>query len=164
MFDIGADELLLTAVVAIVVIGPKDMPRALRTLGKWVAKMRRMSTAFRSGIENVIREAELEEMEQEWRKQNAAIMSAHPADAAEADALAAAAAAHGNPAALPPPVDSQAVTGGASPEAGEARPVIADARIEPLSGFDPPAADVWMPPAPAPVPAAGPENPEKSNG
>ena len=41
MFDIGADELLLTAVVAIVVIGPKDMPRALRTAGRWIAKMRR---------------------------------------------------------------------------------------------------------------------------
>ena len=88
MFDIGADELLLTAVVAIVVIGPKDMPRALRTAGRWVAKMRRMSSAFRSGIENVIREAELEEMEAEWRKQNAAIMASHPPDAIEAEALA----------------------------------------------------------------------------
>jgi len=46
MFDIGADELLLTAVVAIVVIGPKDMPRALRTAGRWVAKLRRMSSAL----------------------------------------------------------------------------------------------------------------------
>lgn len=106
MFDIGADELLLTAVVAIVVIGPKDMPRALRTAGRWVAKMRRMSSAFRSGIENVIREAELEEMEAEWRKQNAAIMASHPPDAAEADALAAQAAAQGEPAALPPPVEA----------------------------------------------------------
>ena len=106
MFDIGADELLLTAVVAIVVIGPKDMPRALRTAGRWIAKMRRMSSAFRSGIENVIREAELEEMEAEWRKQNAAIMASHPPEAAQADALAAEAAAQGNPAALPPPVDA----------------------------------------------------------
>lgn len=157
MFDIGADELLLTAVVAIVVIGPKDMPRALRTMGKWVAKMRRMSSAFRSGIENVIREAELEEMEAEWRKQNAAIMAAHPADAAEADAIAATAAAQGNPAALPPPL-------AADHAAGEARPVTGEARIEPLSGFDPPAADVWVPPAAAPVPANVPEDREKSGG
>ena len=57
MFDIGADELLLTAVVAIVVIGPKDLPRALRTAGRWIGKMRRMSNAFRAGIDNVIREA-----------------------------------------------------------------------------------------------------------
>ena len=137
MFDIGADELLLTAVVAIVVIGPKDMPRALRTVGRWVAKMRRMSNAFRSGIENVIREAELEEMEAEWRKQNAAIMAAHPPSAAEADALAAAAAAQGNAAALPPPV------------AGETG-------AEPLTGYDPPAAEAWTPPAPKPASGAGP--------
>ncbi|HET9628628.1 MAG TPA: Sec-independent protein translocase protein TatB [Novosphingobium sp.] len=107
MFDIGADELLLTAVVAIVVIGPKDMPRALRTMGRWVARMRRMSGAFRAGIENVIREAELEEMEAEWRKQNAAIMAAHPMEAIEADAKAAEAAAGGDPATLPPPAEPQ---------------------------------------------------------
>jgi sec-independent protein translocase protein TatB len=95
MFDIGADELLLTAVVAIVVIGPKDLPRALRTLGRWTAKMRRMSNAFRSGIENVIREAELEEMEKQWREQNAAIMAAHPTVTPDTDAEAAAAASVG---------------------------------------------------------------------
>lgn len=101
MFDIGADELLLTAVVAIVVIGPKDMPRALRVVGRWVAKMRRMSNAFRSGIENVIREAELEEMEKQWREQNAAIMAQHPTVTPDTDAEAAAAASNGEMAALP---------------------------------------------------------------
>ena len=101
MFDIGADELLLTAVVAVVVIGPKDLPRALRTLGRWVAKMRRMSNAFRAGIENVIREAELEEMEKQWREQNAAIMAAHPAATPDTDAEAAGAAMGHLPGALP---------------------------------------------------------------
>lgn len=106
MFDIGADELLLTAVVAIVVIGPKDLPRALRTAGRWIAKMRRMSNAFRAGIENVIREAEMEELERTWREQNAAIMAQHPhiSPDADQDAAAAAAAAHGQapaPAAAP---------------------------------------------------------------
>ena len=78
MFDIGASEVLLTAIVAIVVIGPKDMPRALRTAGRWIGKMRRISGHFRTGLENMIREAELEEMEQKWREQNEAIMRAHP--------------------------------------------------------------------------------------
>lgn len=137
MFDIGADELLLTAVVAIVVIGPKDMPRALRTAGRWIAKMRRMSNAFRAGIDNVVREAELEEMEAEWRKQNAAIMAAHPPTTVEADALGAASAAAGHPVVLPPP---------ATGEAG----------AEPLTGYDPPAAEAWTPPAPKPVPMAAP--------
>ena len=79
MFDIGASELLLTVIVAIVVIGPKDMPMALRTAGRWIGKMRRMSNHFRAGVEAMIREAELEEMERKWREQNEAIMSAHPA-------------------------------------------------------------------------------------
>lgn len=101
MFDIGADELLLTAVVAVVVIGPKDLPRALRTIGRWVGKMRRMSNAFRAGIENVIREAELEELEREWRERNAQIMAAHPTPTPDEEAAAATAAAHGEPLALP---------------------------------------------------------------
>ncbi|MBC2668306.1 Sec-independent protein translocase protein TatB [Novosphingobium piscinae] len=102
MFDIGADELLLTAVVAIVVIGPKDLPRAMRVAGKWVAKMRRMSNAFRSGFENMVREAELEEMEREWKERNAAIMAAHPTVVVDpdGDAAAAAAAAEGQPLAI----------------------------------------------------------------
>jgi sec-independent protein translocase protein TatB len=76
MFDVGASELLLIVIVAIVVIGPKDMPLALRTAGKWIGKMRRVSGHFRSGLETMIREAELEEMERKWREQNEAIMKA----------------------------------------------------------------------------------------
>ena len=102
MFDIGADELLLTAVVAIVVIGPKDLPRALRTAGRWIGKMRRMSNAFRAGIDNVIREAEMEEREKKWREQNAAIMAAHPHVGPDDDAEAAI-VAHGAAPILPPP-------------------------------------------------------------
>ncbi len=83
MFDIGWDEMLFTAIVAIVVIGPKDLPRALRTAGRWIGKMRRMSSHFRSGIESMIREAEMEDLEKEWRETNAMIIQSHPA-AAEA--------------------------------------------------------------------------------
>lgn len=78
MFDIGWDELLFTAVVAIVVVGPKDLPMALRTVGRWVAKARKVSNHFRSGIEAMIREAELAEMEKEWQQQNSKIMAEHP--------------------------------------------------------------------------------------
>lgn len=74
MFDIGASELLLTVIVAIVVIGPKDLPRALRMAGSWLAKIRRVSGHFRSGIEEMIRQAELDEMEKKWREKNAEIM------------------------------------------------------------------------------------------
>lgn len=89
MFDIGASELLLTVIVAIVVIGPKDLPLALRTAGRWIGKIRRVSGHFRQGIETMIREAELEEMEKKWREQNEAIMKASgslPGASAEAGA------------------------------------------------------------------------------
>lgn len=78
MFDIAPSELLLVAVVALLVIGPKDLPLALRTAGKWLGKVRRMSNHFRSGVETMIREAELAEIEKEWRERNARIMAEHP--------------------------------------------------------------------------------------
>jgi sec-independent protein translocase protein TatB len=83
MFDVGASELLLIVIVAIVVIGPKDLPRAMRLAGQWIAKVRRVSGHFRSGIEAMIREAELEEMEKKWREQNEAILKAHPQEPGE---------------------------------------------------------------------------------
>lgn len=78
MFDIAPSELLLVAIVALLVIGPKDLPLALRTLGKWIGKVRRMSNHFRAGVETMIREAELAEIEKEWRERNARIMAEHP--------------------------------------------------------------------------------------
>ena len=87
MFDIGWDEMLFTAIIAIVVIGPKDLPRALRTAGQWIGKVRRVSGHFRTGIETMIREAEIEEMEQQWRTQNEAIMAAYPPAAASTEPL-----------------------------------------------------------------------------
>jgi sec-independent protein translocase protein TatB len=78
MFDVGASEMLMIIIVAVVVIGPKDMPMALRTAGRWIGKMRRISGHFRSGLDAMVREAELEEMERKWREQNEAIMKSHP--------------------------------------------------------------------------------------
>ena len=78
MFDVGASELLMIVIVAVVVIGPKDMPMAMRTAGRWIGKIRKVSNHFRSGIDAMVREAELEEMERKWREQNEAIMKAAP--------------------------------------------------------------------------------------
>ena len=92
MFGIAPDEFLLVIIVAIVVIGPKDLPLALRTAGRWIGTIRRVSGHFRTGIETMIREAEMEEMERKWKEQNAAIMAAHPGvDPAEGQTVAAAA-------------------------------------------------------------------------
>ncbi len=74
MFDIGALELFVIVIVAVVVIGPKDMPLAMRTAGRWIGKVRRISAHFRTGVDAMVREAELEDMEKEWKARNEEIM------------------------------------------------------------------------------------------
>ncbi len=78
MFDIGATELLLIVVVAILVIGPKDMPLAMRTAGRWIGKIRKLSGHFRTGLDAMVREAELDDMEKKWKAQNEKVMREHP--------------------------------------------------------------------------------------
>src|SRR5262245_60374367 len=68
LLDMGWSELLLIGVVALVVIGPKDLPRALRVAGFWVRKARTLSREFQSSIDQMIREAELEEIRQDLKK------------------------------------------------------------------------------------------------
>ena len=67
-FDIGWPELMLIGVVALVVIGPKDLPAALRVAGYWMRKARSMSREFHSSVEQMIREAELDEVQKELKK------------------------------------------------------------------------------------------------
>ena len=78
MFDVGAAELLVIVVVAILVIGPKDMPAAMRTAGRWIGKLRRISSHFRSGIDEMVRQAEIEDMEEKWSQRNKEIMAKYP--------------------------------------------------------------------------------------
>ena len=78
MFDIGSSELLVIAVLALLVIGPKDLPRVLNQVGKWVGKARAMTRHVKSGIETMAREAELEDMERQWASHNARIMADAP--------------------------------------------------------------------------------------
>lgn len=90
MFDIGSTELLLIVIVAIIVIGPKDLPRALYKVGQVVGKARGMARHFRSGIDAMVREVELEELEKKWSTQNERIMAEHPPETiyeTEAEAL-----------------------------------------------------------------------------
>ena len=83
MFDIGASELLIIVIVAVLVIGPKDMPLAMRTAGRWIGKMRKISGHFRAGLDAMVREAEMEDMEKKWKAQNEKIMREHPDGASE---------------------------------------------------------------------------------
>ena len=65
MFDFAWSEIAVIAVVALVVIGPKDLPKVLRTVGTWVGKARAIAREFQSSFDQMIREAELEEVRQQ---------------------------------------------------------------------------------------------------
>ena len=62
MLDLGWSEMAIIAVVALFVIGPKDLPKALRTLGHYGGKVRGLAREFRSSVDEVVREAELDEV------------------------------------------------------------------------------------------------------
>jgi sec-independent protein translocase protein TatB len=68
LLDFGWSELMLIGIVALIVIGPKDLPKALRVAGFWVRKARTLSREFQSSVEQMVREAELDEMRQELKK------------------------------------------------------------------------------------------------
>lgn len=126
MFDIGAAELLVIVIVAVLVIGPKDMPRAMRTAGRWIGKVRRVSAHFRTGIDAMVREAELEDMEKKWKAQNEEIMR-RTAVSAEDRA--------GEPVMTgPPPIDD-----------GRKRPAGDPSSDHPAGDDPPPAADAPKP-------------------
>jgi len=65
MFDIGWDELLVIAIVALVVIGPKDLPHAFRIAGRWMRRARTMAREFQSHIDDLMQESELNELKRE---------------------------------------------------------------------------------------------------
>jgi len=107
MFGVDSTELVVVALIALLVIGPKDLPKAMRVVGQWVGRARGMARHFRSGFDAMMREAELEEMEKKWREENERILRDHPF----AEPLA-------EPAALAPPAELPE----ASPEPPPAAP------------------------------------------
>lgn len=98
ILDVAPTELMVLGVVALLVIPPKDLPRAMRFAGQWVGKARGLARQFRSGFDDMIREAEFAEMEKKWKAENerimrefpqtvdmAALMAPKPQDAADHD-------------------------------------------------------------------------------
>lgn len=65
MFDIGWGELIVIGVVALIAIGPKELPSVLRTVGQWVVRIRRLAGDFQSQFQDAMREAELHDLKQQ---------------------------------------------------------------------------------------------------
>ena len=119
MFEIGWSEILVIALVAIVVIGPKDLPRAMRVVGQWTGKVKRMGREFQNQFNEALREAELDgvqkdladivksdplaDVRQQMTKLDTSLRSdiAKPATPAEPVAPAVAPAVAAEPAAVP---------------------------------------------------------------
>ena len=68
MLDIGWSELLVIAIVAVIVVGPKDLPRLMRTVGRYTSQAREMAREFRASFEELGRETELEEINREMER------------------------------------------------------------------------------------------------
>lgn len=86
MFDIASSELLVVAIVALLVVGPKDLPKLMRAVGHWVRRARMMTGQLRAGFDQMMQEAEFQEERER-------IMKMHPNPAPEPPAAPASAPA-----------------------------------------------------------------------
>lgn len=84
MFDIAWSEMVLIGAVALVVIGPKDLPRVLRTVGQTIGKVRRMAAEFQSQFNEAMREAELADLKKQVEDVGGSVSSAMNTDATPA--------------------------------------------------------------------------------
>ena len=149
IFDIGWSELVVIGVVALIAIGPKELPTVLRTLGQYMGKIKRMSAEFQGQFQEALREAEMSDLKQHAQDlQNTVtdFSKFDPLENAEKDmnrAFATESASENTPEALPARSDSDTVVTQPAPtESAAAEP------SEPL-----PAIDVPLP-EPPPLPRA----------
>lgn len=159
MFDIAWSELMVIAVVALVVIGPKDLPKAIYTLGKWVRKARVVARDFQGHIDDMMREAELDELRQQALKVRDANLKSMVENTVDpkgelknAFDVNLASGASGHPGS--PPEDGGPAVPVGSPQVAAAQPQ--PATEPPVTAPAPAAPPVEFTPAPAAAPAATP--------
>ena len=147
MFEIGWGELLIIGIVALIAIGPKELPGALRTLGQWMAKVRRMASEFQNQFHEAMREAELADLKKEVDEMATKAQSyAHfdPIDDIRKDIEKAAG----------PPPDLDTLTDTAASPPPAATPPAATAPASPPAATE----TAPSPPAVAPAEPAAPQN------
>lgn len=84
MLEFDTSKLLVWGLIALVVIGPKDLPKVMRVVGYWLGRARAMSNQFKAGLDQMMRDAELAELEKKWAAENEKIMAQQVAEAAVA--------------------------------------------------------------------------------
>ena len=77
MFDIAWSELALIGAVALIVIGPKDLPKVMRVMGQWTRKARLLANEFQSNFDEMVRSAELDEVRRQVQAVNPAAVKEH---------------------------------------------------------------------------------------
>jgi sec-independent protein translocase protein TatB len=141
VFDIAWSELALIAAVALIVIGPKDLPRVMRNVGQWTRRARSMAAEFQRNLDDMMREAELDEIRREVEKVSPADFKANLEKMVDAKGIAEAVK-----------IDPDKLT--AAPEPPPA--ATSESPLDPTSPPPGPALPVAEPEEPAPAPAAQP--------
>ncbi len=175
MLDIGWSEMAIVAVVALFVIGPRELPRLLRTVGRYAAKIRGMAREFQEGIDDAVREAELDEVKKQIESVQKIDVRESIENAIDPDRRIGKAMDFSDPAApgpgapeAKPPADAAAEAPGppeteAAEEPSQAEPAAAPARPPSSPGRAAGmAASVAAAAAPAPAPAAEPGHPAEA--
>lgn len=173
MFDFAWSELGLIAVVALIVIGPKDLPRVLRTVGAWVRKARSIAREFQGSLDEMMREVELDDVKRTINKATSFNLEEEFNKTVDPDGelkrslsdplLANPLADHAEPtvaAAEPPPAIAAPAEPAALPAPAEAAPAVeAPAELAPAEPTPPAPAEPAPPAAAEPKPPA-PASPE----
>ena len=126
MFDIGWGELVLIGIVALIAIGPKELPTVLRSLGQWMGKIKRMANEFQGQFQEALREAEMADLKKQADDLTSAVTDAtkwDPLADIDNDGEAGSTASH----AAEPEDKSEPATADA---AAESEPAITDAAAE----------------------------------
>jgi sec-independent protein translocase protein TatB len=114
MFNLDWSELLIIAVIAVLVVGPKELPGMLRTIGRYVAKMRKVAGEFRTQFDQAMKEAELDGLQDAVRETRSALSTVNPVNEIKQAVTAAEASVKdipksiGEAAAAPAPVQATA--------------------------------------------------------